>query len=229
MPLEATIRTWRPQRFGRRAARHIDDPLVEPLWPGIRVLAHARPDGAEFVDADGGTQPWDEVSLGLAAALRADSAILDGYLTPEPKNLQLRAFSSGDDLATRDVGRRLFWVSDNRRRRQHEALQEAERQAERPPPIEPDDTIVFVAVDLLEVDGEHLLDVPLLERKRLLDAVVDEGPLARRGMHVRPPIEGWHSTWRALGFRAVAYKSANSRYRPGEPNDDWAIAPLLGR
>ena len=86
--------------------------------------------------------------------------------------------------------------------------------------------IVFVAVDLLELDGQPLLDVPLLERKRLLDAVVEDGPLARRGMHIRPPIGTWISTWRALGFRAIAYKSANSRYRPGEPNDDWATAPL---
>lgn len=226
MPAEATIRTWRPQRFGRRSARHIDDPLVEPLWRGIRVLGHASPDGAEFVDADGGPQPWPDVSAGLAAALRADSAILDGYLTPEPQNPGIGAPPVPDDEPrVRDVGRRLFWVGDDRRRRELEAL----REAERPTPIGPDETIVFVAVDLLELDGEELLDVPLLERKRLLDAVLDDGPLARRGMHIRPPIGAWTATWKALGFRAIAYKGANSRYRPGEPNDDWATAPLLTR
>jgi hypothetical protein len=223
MPVKATIPTWRPQRFGRRAARHIDDPLIEPLWPGIRVLGHARPDGAEFVDADGGPQPWPDVSSGLAAALRADSAILDGYLTPEPQNPGFGPIvGDGDEPPARTLGRQLFWFGDERRRREREAL----REAERPRPIEPDETIVFVAVDLLELDGQQLLHVPLLERKRLLDAVVEDGPLARRGMHIRPPIGTWISTWRALGFRAIAYKSANSRYRPGEPNDDWATAPL---
>jgi hypothetical protein len=223
MPVEAAIHTWRPQRFGRRAARHIDDPLVEPLWPGIRVLGHARPDGAEFVDSEGGPQPWPEISQGLAAALRAESAILDGYLTPEPKNPGIIGISARDvEPPVRAMGRQLFGFGNDRRRREREAL----REAERPRPIEPDETIVFVAVDLLELDGQPLLDIPLLERKRLLDAIVEDGPLARRGMHVRPPIASWISTWKALGFRAMAYKSANSRYRPGEPNDDWATAPM---
>ena len=223
MPLEATIRTWRPQRFGRRAARHIDDPLIEPLWPGIRVLGHASPDDAEFVDTDGGPQEWPAVSAGLANALRAESAIVDGYLTPEPQNPGFGAIAGVDEEPpARTLGRQLFWFGDERRRREREAL----REAERPRPIEPDEMIIFVAVDLLELDGQQLLDIPLLERKRLLDAVVDDAPLARRGMHIRPPIGTWISTWRALGFRAIAYNSANSRYRPGEPNDDWATAPL---
>jgi hypothetical protein len=223
MSVETTIRTWRPQRFGRRAARHIDDPLIEPLWPGIRVLGHATPDTAEFVDADGGPQAWPAVSLGLANALQADSAILDGYLTPEPDRTVVGAPPVPDEQPrVRDVGRRLFWFGDNRRRRELEAL----REAERPTAIDPDETIVFVAVDLLALDGEELLDVPLLERKRLLDAVVGEGAVVRLGMHVRPPIGAWVATWKALGFRAIAYKGVNSRYRPGEPNDDWATAPL---
>jgi hypothetical protein len=223
MPVEATIRTWRPQRFGRRAARHIDDPLIEPLWPGIRVLCHATPDDAEFVDADGGPQAWPDLSVGLAAALRAESAILDGYLTPEPQNPGFGAIAGVDDEPpARTLGRQLFWFGDERRRREREAL----REAERPHPITPDEPIIFVAVDLLEIDGQQLLDIPLQERKRLLDAVLDDGPLARRGMHIRPPIGTWLSTWRALGFRAIAYKSVNSRYRPGEPNDDWATTPL---
>jgi ATP-dependent DNA ligase len=88
------------------------------------------------------------------------------------------------------------------------------------------DVVVFVAVDLLRIDGETLLDVPLLERKRLLDGILVEGPLVRRGIHVKPPIDLWLSTWRSLGFRSLAYKQANSRYRPGEANEDWATASI---
>jgi hypothetical protein len=223
MAVDATTRTWRPQRFGRRAARHIDDPLVEPLWSGIRVLAHVARDGAEFVDADGGAQPWPDVGPGVVAALQADSAVLDGYLTAEPRNPGVGAFPVPDlQPRVRDVGRRLFWIGDDRRRRELEAL----REVERPRAIEPGETIVFVAVDLLAIDDQLLLDVPLLERKRILDGAIDDTPLVRHGMHVRPPIGAWVATWKSLGFRAIAYKSANSRYRPGEPNDDWATAPL---
>jgi hypothetical protein len=84
----------------------------------------------------------------------------------------------------------------------------------------------FVAVDLLAVDGDSLLDVPLLERKRLLDSALAPSELVRRGPHVRPPGTHWYGQWRAFGFREIAVKSANSRYRPGQPSDDWAVAPL---
>jgi hypothetical protein len=226
MSVDETTRTWRPQKFGRRSARHIDDPLVEPLWTGIRVLAHVAPNRAEFVDADGGAQPWPDVAPGVVAALQADSAVLDGYLTAEPRNPGVGAFPVAEEAPRiSDMGRRLFWPGDNRRRRELDAL----REAERPQAIDPGDNIVFVAVDLLAVDGELLLDVPLLERKRLLDGVVDETAIVRHGMHVRPPIAAWVATWKSLGFRAIAYKSVNSRYRPGEPNDDWATAPISVR
>jgi hypothetical protein len=45
-------------------------------------------------------------------------------------------------------------------------------------------------------------------------------------MFVKPPIDIWIGTWRSLGFRAMAYKEANSRYRPGEPNEEWATASI---
>jgi ATP-dependent DNA ligase len=149
--------------------------------------------------------------------------VIDGYLTAAPPDAGVGAFPDADlQPRVRDVGRRLFWMGDDRRRRELDAL----RQAERPRAFEPGETIVFVAIDLLAVDGEQLLDVPLLERKRLLDTVVEDNDVVRHGMHVRPPIGAWVATWRSLGFRAIAYKSANSRYRPGEPNDDWATAPI---
>ncbi len=226
MAVDTTMRAWRPQRFGRRNVRHIDDPLVEPLWSGIRVLAHAGPDGAEFLDADGETQSWPEIAARLATVLQAERAVLDGYLTLESHDPGVGAFPVPDlHPRARDIGRRLFWVGDDRRQREVEAL----RETERPRPVEPGEKAVFVAVDLLALDGEQLLDVPLLERKRLLDAVVGDDPLIRRGVHVRPPIGTWLATWKSLGFRAIAYKGANSRYRPGAPNDDWATAPILIR
>ena len=41
----------------------------------------------------------------------------------------------------------------------------------------------FVATDLLWLDGESLLDVPLLERRRLLEGVLDQSYLVRRSRH----------------------------------------------
>jgi ATP-dependent DNA ligase len=92
-----------------------------------------------------------------------------------------------------------------------------------------DDPVNLVAVDLLWLDGEWLLDAPLLERKRLLEAILPGDSLVRASMFVRPPIERWVGSWRAQGFRGLAFKGANSRYRPGEVAKDWITRPMPRR
>ncbi len=89
--------------------------------------------------------------------------------------------------------------------------------------------LAFVAVDLLAVDDQDLLDVPLLERKRILDSVVEENLLVRRTPYVREPLTTFINSWRAAGFGELAYKDPNSRYRPGDPNDGWALASMPRR
>jgi hypothetical protein len=71
--------------------------------------------------------------------------------------------------------------------------------------------------------------VPLLERRRILDSSIDESQLVRLGAYVRLPVDAWIGSWRAQGFRAVAYKAANSRYAPGATADDWATARIPRR
>jgi ATP-dependent DNA ligase len=218
-------RTWRPQGFGRRQARHVDDPLVEPLWSGIRVLAHVAGTSVEFVDSEGEAQAWPETAEALAAAVQADAAVLDGYLTTEAAGDGVGVVTAPDpQLPTPGAVTRQMLLGGGGRNRRAELIASIEASAE--PTLKPDDDVVFVAVDLLMLDDEALLDVPLLERKRLLDAVLLESPLVRRGIHVRLPIAVWLGTWRNLGFRAIAFKDANSRYRPGTPNDDWVTAPI---
>jgi ATP-dependent DNA ligase len=218
-------RAWRPQTFGRRAARHLDDPLVEPLWSGIRVLAHFGTASVEFLDADGEPQDWPATAEALAAAIRADRAVLDGYLTTEAAadGVGIVVAPEGEMPSAGQMTRQMLFGGGGRNRRA-ELIESLEQTTE--PDFGPDDDVVFVAVDLLMLDDEALLDVPLLERKRLLDAVLVEAPLVRRGIHVRLPIAMWLATWRNLGFRSIAFKDANSRYRPGMPNEDWATAAI---
>lgn len=219
-------RTWRPQAFGRRATRQVRDPIVEPLWSGIRVLAHVAGRSVEFVDIDGAPQQdWPATVEALAGAVQADGAILDGYLTTDAAR-DGAGVAAGPRPETPTPGfmtRRLF-LGGGGRDRAAEATAEVE--ATREPTLSAHDDVRFVAVDLLMLDDQVLLDVPLLERKRLLDAVLVEGTLVRRGIHVRPPVNVWLGTWRNIGFRAVAFKDANSRYRPGMTNEDWATAAI---
>src|SRR5262249_26348836 len=73
------------------------------------------------------------------------------------------------------------------------------------------------------LDGQSLLDIPWLERKRVLESALDERELVRTTVVVRPPVESWFAQWRALGFEEVTYKAANGRYRPGAVAEDWTV------
>jgi bifunctional non-homologous end joining protein LigD len=80
---------------------------------------------------------------------------------------------------------------------------------------------IFVAVDLLELDGQPLLDVPYLERRRLLGSLLEESARVRISPAVRMPVLAWLAAWRAAGFEHYVAKHMNSRYRPGERAKDW--------
>lgn len=79
----------------------------------------------------------------------------------------------------------------------------------------------IVAVDLLELDGEPLLDVPVQERRRLLESALSPSSELRIGPLVKHPVGGWLGTWRSEGFGHYLAKRQNARYAPGEMTDDW--------
>jgi hypothetical protein len=214
-------RAWRPQTFGRRSARQISDPIIEPLWSGDRAMAHVQRGRAELFDEVG--EPFiarlvAELIEAIEVATRAQSLVLDGYLTSQATrddsgvSFALEAPSSGEMATQLLIGQRRRLASNN-------AVV----------PFVPNTPLAFVAIDVLAVDDQPLLDIPLLERKRLLESVLDETELVRRSAYVRPPVDPWLSTWRALGFGALAYKASNSRYRPGQSSDDWATALIPAR
>ena len=115
-----------------------------------------------------------------------------------------------------------------RHSRRAEMIQERERERDAMT-FGPTDVVALVAVDLLWLDGEPLFDVPLLERKRLLESALDESDVIRRGQFIRPPIDTWMGSWRALGFSWITFKAANGRYRPGSTADDWTISSMPRR
>ncbi len=218
----AATGAWRPQAFGRRPARRIDNPIIEPLWNGIRALAHVTAT-ARLVDEAGDQVDMPDVAGALVEAIRASSLVLDGYLTAQVTGTGVGILTDTSyHTPTSGLVTRQMLLGGGAGVRQ-EMVREL---SEPSPPVDLEGQVAFVAVDLLLLDDQPLLDVPLLERKRLLESVVEEGPLVRCGLHIAPPIDPWLATWRALGFRELAWKGANSRYRPGERNDDWATSIL---
>jgi ATP-dependent DNA ligase len=222
----AAVRAWRPQAVGTGKFRDVDDPLIEPLWSGTRVLAHLVEGSATLVDGTGAAQAEAEIAAALVESVEARDAVLDGYLTTDPaRSGEGVVLTSGVEAPSAvQMTRQLLIGGSPDRDARVEALR-----GDEPEPEPLGEHLVFLAVDLLSLDGESLLDVPLLERKRLLDAVVRQAELVRLGIHVRPPVDPWLATWRSLGFRSLVYKAANSRYRPGEPNEAWAVVTIPTR
>lgn len=208
---------WRPQRFGGSGGRYARDAIIEPGWGGVRVLARFRDGATRFSDEDGVdcTAEFAVVADAVNAAALADDFILDGFLTVEATQrtagvpLAEIAVPTGTQvMATLVAGSRAARLSATERT------------------LDPERPIAFVAVDLLAIDGLQLLDVPLLERKRLLDGALQPSELVRITPFVRPPIGTFLASWRGLGFRTLVYKAANSRYIPNERNDDWSVVTM---
>jgi hypothetical protein len=221
--------TWRPQLFGDRRAATIVDPVIEPLWTGPRILAFATDRAVTLTDTGGDPIPGHgEIEQALLEAVTGTTVLLEAVLTPEP-------IQSTDQIAEREripppkpadaMTQMIVGSRGDRKDRILRSVDEARARqvggtSER---------LALVAVDLVWLDDESLCDVPLLERKRILESVLTESDLVRVGIHVKPPIDTWLGSWRAFGFRRLAYKAANSRYVPGAKNQDWATAEIPQR
>jgi len=176
--------------------------LFEPLWPGTRMVARVTGGRVRLNDERG--EPMadaDEMADApeiLAAAILANEAVVDGVWTAQP--------FVGDGSPAR------AWA---------ETLVAEGLAAEIPDPLETERRRAFVAVDLVELDGEPLHEIPFQERRRLLESVIDEGIRVRLSPVVKHPLAGWMVGWRANGFTHYIAKHMNARYRPGERTEDW--------
>jgi ATP-dependent DNA ligase len=146
----------------------------------------------------------------LRHAVLANQALIDGVWTAQP--------FIGDGSAAR------HWA---------DTLASEGLAGEIPDPIEAERRRAFVAIDLVELDGELLHEIPYQERRRVLESVLDEGVQVRVSPCVKQPISAWLVGWRANGFSHYLAKHQNSRYHPGEVNDDWlqisvAAEPVRG-
>lgn len=211
----------RPYR-GRRTF-DIVDPIVEPFWSGERVLAHVSvssdrdggPSVALFTD-DGADLSIDKPELGaaMAASFLAIDAVIDVVISRQV-GLDGVGAAAIPELRDRPGLMRKRVDLDVQPRGLDRDLAAADEG--------------LVAVDLLRLDGTTLFDVPLLERKRLLESVVRPMGRVITSVHVRPPIEAWVATWKSMGLRGGMLKAANSRYLPGADSIEWRVVHHVSR
>jgi len=175
--------------------------LFEPYWTGDRLIARLH-DG-EVSLTDSGGEPagpeFADAAEELANATDADAAVIDGIWTAQP------------------------FVGVTGARRWAETLAEEGLVDEAPDPLSMETRRAFVAIDLVELDGQSLVDVPYQERRRLLASIIAENVRVRLSPAVKQPIRAWLHAWRDNGFSFYVAKHVNSRYRAGEYADDWLI------
>ena len=224
----AAAGTWRPQEFGAKRAADIPDPLVEPLWTGVRVLVLVRGGEVTFTDIAGDAlDGHDDIRAELREAAGGSTILLEGVLTAEPLQSTLDV-AAREQMETPNASKTLgtMVVGDRGDRKERLAGRMDENRRTYDNPLIP---VALVAVDLLWLDDQSLCDVPLLERRRLLESVLQESELVRVGIFVKPPIGSWLSAWRRFGFTRMTFKAANSRYIPGSKSPDWGIAQIPRR
>jgi bifunctional non-homologous end joining protein LigD len=167
----------------------------EVKWDGMRALAFVDGDALRLQSYNERdiTVGWPELA-GLPQALPAESALLDGEL-----------------VATDDTGRPSF---NRLQQRMHVAnpAEAARRAADVP--------VTYVVFDLLHLDGHDLCALPLTDRRRLLDQVLEPAPSWR--------ISPMHDDGVALlaaaderGLEGVVAKRLDSRYEPGTRTRAW--------
>jgi len=80
---------------------------------------------------------------------------------------------------------------------------------------------LIVIFDLLEKNGKPLLDLPLVERKRVLKEYVQEGKNVVLSEFVEEQGEAYYSAAIKRGLEGVMAKRKDSRYEPGIRSNNW--------
>jgi bifunctional non-homologous end joining protein LigD len=86
-------------------------------------------------------------------------------------------------------------------------------------------TVVYMVVDVLDVEGESVIDRPWSERRALLDELLDDRVDDLRLSRAYDDGKQLRDAARGLGLGVIA-KRRTSRYREGVASDDWReLAP----
>lgn len=169
--------------------------LFEIKWDGMRLIVTLDDGEVRLTSANGrdATVSFPELD-GLAGALGVDDTILDGEVV---------VF---DDDGRPDFGRlqHRMHVSNPRQARERSSTHPA----------------VLCVFDLLRLDGHDLYDLPLSQRRTLVESLVETGP----HWQVPPTFDDGAELYDAAvdrGMEGVVAKRRDSTYRPGARTTDW--------
>ena len=168
--------------------------LLEPKLDGVRVMAYVDPGGVLLTNRKGGdiTSHYPEVG-GLAAVLASQRAVLDGEVV---------AFNERGQSSFQRLQRRMHVIQPSAR-------------------LMADTPVVFVAFDVLWLDGEDLTDRPQTERRRILDSLGVKGRAWQTAPVLDASPDELLEACRQLGLEGFMAKKRDAPYRPGQRSPAW--------
>jgi len=86
---------------------------------------------------------------------------------------------------------------------------------------EADGQLIYYVFDLLWMDGKSLMDVPLSDRKVLLQSLIPEAGIIRTGFFVKNKGKEFFESAQEIGLEGVIAKRSSSTYVPGARSKDW--------
>lgn len=81
--------------------------------------------------------------------------------------------------------------------------------------------VTYVVFDVLEKDGTTVIDLPLLERKKLLKESLKEGKHVVLSLFVEEEGIAYYDAAIRKGVEGMMAKKKDSRYRPGQRSSSW--------
>src|SRR5207237_4732621 len=185
-----------------------DDPRwrFEPKFDGVRTLVYVQGEDVRLASRKGRDQSaqYPEL-LNLWQWITATTAVLDGEI-----------------VAIDDDGRTSFERLQSRINLSSQAdIDRMRRQV-------PVDLALF---DLLYLDGEELIGLPLEERRERLEKIVVTDSPGRMQLtyYVDGDGKAFTESARQLAFEGVLAKRLGSKYQPGRRSGDWRKIKLLNR
>jgi DNA ligase-1 len=168
---------------------------VETKFDGARVQVHYDPDGDTRV-----------FSRNLEDVTDALPEIVDFVA-----DIDVRVILDGEALAVDDAGDPLPFQEVLRRfRRKHDVARMREEV-----------TVEFRAFDCLHVDGEDLLDAPLLDRRERLSSMLSTGISPLTLATDAETIADHEAAALDAGHEGIMLKNPDSTYTPGKRGQNW--------
>lgn len=178
-------------------------PWVEFKWDGVRAIAH-----------------WDGERMRLRARSGTDITARYPELTGDDADLGLGdtpLVLDGEIVALDEAGRPSFPLLQNRMHltKARDIARERDRT--------PADFFVF---DLLQHGDRDVTELPLRERRRLLESAVTDAKPPLTVPPVTDDLDAALATARELDLEGAVVKDPSSRYRVGVRSDEWLKVKL---